>query len=286
MAACVSPAVPDFLAEPRTLRFLAGFVRKRVPASSCEDVVQSVLCSALEATPPAAPEALPKWLTGIARHKIADYHRAAARERGETAEERAHWEDPVETRDLVARARAFVGEPERRTFEWMLRVHDGDALEDIAREEALPAPVVRQRVSRLRRALRGALGIAAALALFFALRRGDVERIGPEPGDASIGAAMDPIATVQGRWRVVDVACGRDASAVACLAARAASVDVRGSHATVVLGGLRRTALLRAEHGAVRVMIDPEQGRDVRVDVRGERLEISDELGTITLARE
>ncbi|HEX3850670.1 MAG TPA: hypothetical protein VHW01_06860 [Polyangiaceae bacterium] len=55
------------------------------------------------------------------------------------------------------------------TLEWMLREGDGEKLEQIARDANLPAPRVRQRVSRLRCFLReqwaaelmlGTLGLA------------------------------------------------------------------------------------------------------------------------------
>jgi len=290
MAAYVSPAVPEvarsFLSEAKTLRFLGAFVRRRVPAASRDDVVQSVLCSALEAAPPAAPEALPRWLTGIARHKIADFHRRAARERGNLAgPAEPRWDDPIEARDLIARANALIGEPERRTFEWMLRTHEGDALEDIAREEALPAPVVRQRVTRLRRVLRGALGVAAALVLTLALRHPAPESIRPEPAASSAGAG-GPLAMVQGRWRVTVVSCGPDVPATGCLAARAATLEIHGTHATVVIAGLRRDALLRSEGGVLRAMLDPDQASELRIVPDGDRLEVSSKLGSFTLARE
>jgi hypothetical protein len=42
----------------------------------------------------------------------------------------------------------------QHTFDWMLRAGDGEKFEHIARDANLPAPVVRKRVSRLRRFLR------------------------------------------------------------------------------------------------------------------------------------
>jgi DNA-directed RNA polymerase specialized sigma24 family protein len=301
MGAYVSPAVAaSFLADAGTLNFLAAFVRRRVPAPWSEDVVQSVLCSALEASAPPAPHALRGWLAGIARHKIADFHRRARRE-APRFEALTDLHAPangvgasVEARDLLARAEAFVeSDRERRTLEWMVRAHEGEALEDIAHDESLPAPLVRQRVTRLRRALRAALLAAAALAiaaLVASSGRSRREAIAPESvlplQSLPRQAAASPLEAVQGRWRVRDVSCGAEAPAAACVAARLAQLDVNGTHATLLLGGVRREALLRVgEDGALRVRIDAEQEHSLGVAVDGDRLRVSTDLGVATLVR-
>src|SRR5690349_15785644 len=72
---------PSPLADPALRRLLEDFVRRRVPATDVDDVVQTVLCDALAAQGrPTDEEELRKWLLGVARHKVADHHRRAVRE--------------------------------------------------------------------------------------------------------------------------------------------------------------------------------------------------------------
>src|SRR5687767_7282890 len=67
-------------------RGLTALLRRRVPPQEVEDIAQTVLCDALAAgNIPSDPEEFRRWLTGIARHKIADFHRRAARGRAHTA---------------------------------------------------------------------------------------------------------------------------------------------------------------------------------------------------------
>lgn len=174
------------LAEPDLHRSLAAMVRRRVPAHEVDEIVQATLADAVASkTAPTEAEALERWVRGIARHKVADYHRRSKRE------------VPVEADDLVASpvsdgsahdAADLLRWAEREAkaddnLEWLLREGDGEKLESIAADEKLPAARVRQRVSRLRRHFRArwAAQIAAALALgafaFFLLR----ERERPQP---------------------------------------------------------------------------------------------------------
>src|SRR5215467_12922982 len=68
------------LAGNATRRRLSAIVRRRVPSQDADDVVQSVLCDALAAEQvPVDPDELARWLAGVARHKVADHHRRAAR---------------------------------------------------------------------------------------------------------------------------------------------------------------------------------------------------------------
>jgi DNA-directed RNA polymerase specialized sigma24 family protein len=150
-------------------------VRRRVPSSEVEDLVQSVLCEALAAgsIPPDRSE-ISRWVMGIARHKVADYHRGAGRrtrledptpgEDGRLAAVEGVIVDPAEERDLLRRVlAASEGSAERvRMLEWMVREHQGDCLARIAEEERLPAPVVRKRLSRFRSQLRARWLLAAA----------------------------------------------------------------------------------------------------------------------------
>src|SRR3954470_9835498 len=71
----------DSLGDPALRQSLQDFVRRRVPPSDVDDVVQTVLVDALAAEGrPREAEELRKWLLGIARHKVADCHRRAHRE--------------------------------------------------------------------------------------------------------------------------------------------------------------------------------------------------------------
>jgi hypothetical protein len=82
--------------------------------------------------------------------------------------------DPVSARDLLRWAEdELPSSADKDTLEWMLREADGDKLEHIAEEAKLPAPRVRQRVSRLRRYLRrrwaAQLAAAGVVGLFLAV---------------------------------------------------------------------------------------------------------------------
>lgn len=170
---------------------LTAMVRRRVPPADAEDVVQAVLTEAVASSDrPDDPEGARKWLWGVARHKVADYHRRASRETSDPPERTA----PPPQHEERALLRWAVGElPEgadaKKTFEWLLREGDGETLEAIAEEERLPAPVVRQRVSRLRRLFRSrwaqlaAAGLVALVA-WILLRRAEREAPiaeGPRP---------------------------------------------------------------------------------------------------------
>ena len=148
------------LSDPALRAALMRVVRAKVPGSDAEDVVQATLTEALAAKhPPSDHEEWRRWLYGIARHKIADHFRAAARERpsesamnGEVQAETV----PHDARDLLqwAERELPAGDQTEDTLKWMLREGDGEKLEHIASEGNLDAANVRQRVSRLRRYFR------------------------------------------------------------------------------------------------------------------------------------
>ena len=164
----------SLLCEPARIRALTQCIRAKIPHHDVADVVQSTLADALAAAaPPSDESSLNRWLTGIARHKVADYYRGHRRHEqvdGDLDRHDAPSDGQTEsTRDLL---RWVDGELASdcnapRTLEWMMREADGDCLESIAAENNLSAPAVRQRVSRLRRYLkeRWALQLAAAIAL-------------------------------------------------------------------------------------------------------------------------
>jgi DNA-directed RNA polymerase specialized sigma24 family protein len=202
-------------------RNLTAMLERRLPREDVDDVAQTVLCDALQAERiPSDPVELRKWLAGIARHKVADFHRSRARTSKRTdrlddegAPEPECPPAPIEAREVLANVIDETTAPrDRETLGWLVREHAGDRLADIAKEAGLPSPVVRQRVSRLRRALRKRW--AAALAFVFLLGglaggaytfsgngAGGVA-IAPDPSVASppvVAAAPSPL---DGTWRV------------------------------------------------------------------------------------
>jgi RNA polymerase sigma factor (sigma-70 family) len=181
------------LTDPRFRSALALMVKRRVPESDVEDIVQSALAEAVASpsAPKDDPEALRRWIWGVARHKVVDFHRRARREEMGDVPEVSVEGEPHSDRDLLRWAAEELppGSDAERTLEWMLREGEGEKLESIAESEALPAPRVRQRVTRLRRHLRtrwaaeiaalAALGVLVILAIWLVRRekpRQDVVR--------------------------------------------------------------------------------------------------------------
>jgi len=156
------------LGDRAILRQLQSFVSGRVPSGEVEDVVQTVLCVALGAPKlPAREEDLRRWLFGIARHKIADHHRAASRQGPVGTPEIGVAPPPYEARAMVDWAEGAARSEFRssETLRWMAREGEGEALATIAADENLPPARLRQRVSRLRRALKRRWGRELALAV-------------------------------------------------------------------------------------------------------------------------
>jgi Sigma-70 region 2 len=172
-----------------------------------EDLVQNTLTDALiSANAPSDPSDFQRWVYGIARHKIADSYRRRGRlpvvdadvgtKAGDAeAGELAQWIE----RELPKSDGAHA------TLHWLLRESDGESLDEIARDAALPAPRVRQRVSRLRRHFHArwlALGAAGLILLLAAclLLHGTREpsaappiaRERPTPRERTSGQAVDP----------------------------------------------------------------------------------------------
>ena len=262
MTVVSSPDFRELIASPDVRRRLVAMVSRRVPADATEDVVQSVLCDALVARDVPSIETVPRWLFAIARHKIADFHRRARRHREteEAVEPTAC--DPIEERDLIEHAQSIA--PDARAFEWIVRTEEGATLAEIADEEDLPAPVVRQRVSRLRRALRTALLAAAtlAIALLVAASHERAPRIGADP--------VAPIG-LDGSWHVLSVECARGAPP-SCATARGTHVRIEGDTATIGTLHLDVADTLR-EYRA-------------RVETTNATIRIESELGAVTLARD
>jgi len=99
---------------------------------------------------------LRRWVMGIARHKVADFHRRGRKEVPEELPEVEVSPAPHEAREMVrwAEQQAHSTRDAGETLKWMAREGEGEKLETIAEEEALPPARVRQRVSRMRRWMR------------------------------------------------------------------------------------------------------------------------------------
>ncbi len=165
------------LVDPALRAALGRFIRSRVPDRDVEDLVQSTLTDAVAArSTPESQSELRKWVYGIAHHKIADYYREQPPMAGnEPAAEidAAVATEPLGAKDLLRWAENELpsGESVNHTFDWLLREGDGEKLEHIAVEAQMPAAVVRQRVSRLRKYFRErwTAQLAAALVVLLAV---------------------------------------------------------------------------------------------------------------------
>ncbi|MDB4946511.1 MAG: hypothetical protein JWP97_6045 [Labilithrix sp.] len=186
MTSAAKPA--PFVIGPELRGALVAMVRRRVPESEVEDIVQTALAEAFESPhAPTDPESLRRWIFGVAKNKVVDYHRRAGRESFDVPDV-AGAPAPHAEADLLRWAERHLpqGSENQKTLDWMLREGEGEKLESIAESEKLPPPRVRQRVSRLRRhfkenwqkevALLAAVGvIVSGLVLY--LRRSEA----PEP---------------------------------------------------------------------------------------------------------
>jgi DNA-directed RNA polymerase specialized sigma24 family protein len=212
-----SDAVRAALADAQVRGRIEGIVRRRVPPDDVDDVVHQVLCEALESElAPDDPASVPRWLFGITRHKVADHHRRARRRAMDPLDParlpgRAA---PLEARSLLREVVADAARDPRtaQTMGWLAREAEGERLDEMAREVALPPATVRQRVSRLRRWLRKrwlreALLVAAAgaVVLFvYGRARRDLV-VTPIVADPLDDAAAAASAALQGRWHVQSV---------------------------------------------------------------------------------
>lgn len=154
MPSATPSSANDLLGDPALRKSLLDFVRRRVPSADVDDVVQTVLMEAL-ASPsrPEDPSELRRWVLGIARHKVVDFHRRATREPPTELPDIEGSPAPIEARSLARWAEEQAGDAgeAQKTLAWMAREGEGEKLEAIAAEEQVPAARVRQRVSRMRR---------------------------------------------------------------------------------------------------------------------------------------
>ncbi len=185
------------LEDVRFREALSRMVRRRVPESDAEDIVQASIAEAFAAGKrDEDPDGLRRWVWGVARHKVVDHFRRRRRMTDELPDVADESERPPHDElDLLrwAKRELPAGENAEETLRWMLREADGETLETIAEESNVPAPRVRKRVSRLREHFRArwsgqvaalvALGVLAVLLAIVALRRrgDDIAKDQPAP---------------------------------------------------------------------------------------------------------
>ena len=109
--------------DPDLRSALIAMVRKRVPESEVEDIVQQALAEAIES--PHAPEdseSLRRWIFGVAKNKVVDYHRRAGRESFDLPDVEGTPAPHVEA-DLLRWAEKNLpeGAENKKTLDWMLR---------------------------------------------------------------------------------------------------------------------------------------------------------------------
>jgi len=160
------------LSDPALREGLLRFARRRLPPAEVEDLVQNTLTEALTAAnAPSDPAEFRRWVHGIARHKIADNFRRRGRQPVPSADVDQNAAEPSPS---IAELGQWIEselpntDHAQATLHWLLREGDGETLDEIARDVDLPAPRVRQRVSRLRRHFHArwlALGAAGLLSL-------------------------------------------------------------------------------------------------------------------------
>ncbi|HSO34062.1 MAG TPA: sigma factor [Labilithrix sp.] len=288
------------IAAPALRRTVAAMVRRRVPAGDVEDLAQTILCEALAAPGlPSDPAELRRFVAGIARHKVADFHRRTRRHDSSEVDELGVDPPPVEARALLARIVSSVASSvrERETLEWLVREHDGEQLRTIAEDAGLPAPAVRQRVSRLRRVLRAQWSHALALLLVAGACGVLAERARRESSAIVADPTGDPVAraavVAQGQWRVAEVTA--ETSHAAALEAKVVDIRIQGRRVSVTGPALAVTrsitdATTRAD-GSLAIELRDETGavQHATAKVDGDRMQLTLHdgrlRGTATLVR-
>ena len=242
------------LADPALRDGLLKYARRRLPPGEVEDLVQNTLTDALVAdNAPSDQVEFRRWIHGIARHKIADSYRRRERL-------------PIPSPDLDRSAAApspSTGELSQwieselpktdgaqATLHWLLREGDGESLDEIARDVDLPAPRVRQRVSRLRRHLHARWLALGAAGLVLLIGAGGLFQLALRPAIVAPSIAREP-ATPLERARILRQNALQRCAAGAypeCIAAldQAQALDPSGEN-TIAIRDARARAATSAE---------------------------------------
>jgi len=279
------------IGAPALRKTVAAMVRRRVPAGDVEDLAQTILCEALAAPGlPSDPAELRRFVAGIARHKVADFHRRTRRHDSSDVDQLEVDPAPVEARQLLASIVASVSSSvrERETLEWLVREHDGEQLRTIAEDAGLPAPAVRQRVSRLRRVLRAQWSHALALLVVAGACGVLAERARHERSTISADPTGDPVALAALFEHVV-------AEQPTNLEAKLVDVRIQGRRITVngPVSSVTRTitAATPRPDGAVALELHDDSGgiQHATAKVEGDRMQVTLHdgrlRGTATLVR-
>jgi DNA-directed RNA polymerase specialized sigma24 family protein len=258
------------LASRDVQKLLSDYVKRRVPGTDAEDVVQTVLCEAL-ASPrlPEDREELRRFLIGVARNKVADHFRKSSREAPEELPELEAPPAPIEARGLVEWAERQTAQDSEtaRTLDWMAREGEGEKLESIAEDEHVPATRVRQRVSRMRRWMKErwlaelALVAAVGLVVFVVWRIGtgpepEAERLAPMPQPTLPDLERLALDRARSLRELGLDACGRgDAARCVELLDEAARLDPAGDQQPEVRAA-RDALQVRPEPGPLKKSMD------------------------------
>jgi hypothetical protein len=215
-----------------------------------------------------------------------------------------------------------AGKRDEETMEWLLREHVGERLADIAVENDLPPAVVRQRVSRLRRALRSRWALLVGVATLTTVVTVGAVLTHSSPGNlpsASIvqepaarsenrplaGARTGPLAdaltgALTGEWVVQSVTPGRalslaeqrildtdSRSAVVRIGSDAIGLDLRNGHRSWAIAAAAPSAPdeLRLDLTAEGDSAREEATVRVTRDAQGPRLDVQFRGATVILRR-
>jgi RNA polymerase sigma-70 factor, ECF subfamily len=221
------------LTNPALRLRLLAYARRRVGAADqAEDLVQEALTQAIAQPPPASvmesESGLIRWLTVMVRNKSIDQSRRERFQSDVTAEEQSA--DPLATLEARDALRHLESSEHHETrdeqpLRWVLREAEGEALSEIAEAEALPAPVIRQRISRFRSRLRATLLIAATFAVLALLRRHYQEK--PIAADVSVGEHAPSLQGMSGTYAVASI---ETTSEVTRVRLQDAQVHIRADH--------------------------------------------------------
>lgn len=217
-----------------------------------------MLCDALAAdTIPETPEDMARWIHGIARHKVVDYHRTAHRRGAVDAVEAWSPPPPVDARSVLAWLTRQVegNNRDEESLDWLVRESAGERLDAVAQESGKSAANVRQRVCRLRCSLRkrwlaelavAAVAVTCVLAVLRPWAPWTVDGLGPSA--SAEGAASSAVAAeLAGEWRMVELQPSEDLDparrSLARVAPHAITVRVQGNLLVVAgpVASARRT---------------------------------------------